>query len=104
MCAPVSALSLAAQEESRIEEGYQPPDYVHVLIAIPPKYAVSQGGRLHDRAECHPTDRGFITPHGGDEKALDAQKLPPTKTFFSPYTGRREYIIDQDAEVTDWSS
>jgi putative transposase len=33
---------LARQKESRIEEGHLCPDHVHVLIAIPPKYAVSQ--------------------------------------------------------------
>ena len=33
---------LAAQKESRIEEGHLLPDHVHMLIAIPPKYAVAQ--------------------------------------------------------------
>lgn len=33
---------LAAQKESRIEEGHLLLDPVHMLIAIPPKYAVSQ--------------------------------------------------------------
>jgi putative transposase len=33
---------LAAQKESRIEEGHLMPDHVHILIAIPPKHAVSQ--------------------------------------------------------------
>jgi putative transposase len=33
---------LAAQKESRIEEGHLRPDHVHMLISIPPKYAVSQ--------------------------------------------------------------
>ena len=33
---------LAEQKESRIEEGHLMPDHVHMLIAIPPKYAVSQ--------------------------------------------------------------
>ena len=33
---------LAAQTESRIEEGHLMPDHVHMKIAIPPKYAVSQ--------------------------------------------------------------
>jgi len=32
----------AGQKESRIEEGHVMPDHVHMLIAIPPKYAVSQ--------------------------------------------------------------
>ena len=33
---------LATQKESRIEEGYLMPDHVHMMISIPPKYAVSQ--------------------------------------------------------------
>ena len=33
---------LASQKESRILEGHLMPDHVHMLIAIPPKYAVSQ--------------------------------------------------------------
>lgn len=34
--------NLAGHKESRIEEGHLMPDHVHMLIAIPPKYAVSQ--------------------------------------------------------------
>ena len=33
---------LAAQKESKIEEGHLMADHVHMMIAIPPKYAVSQ--------------------------------------------------------------
>ncbi len=33
---------LAKQKESRIEEGHLLVDHVHMMIAIPPKYAVSQ--------------------------------------------------------------
>ena len=33
---------LAEQKQSRIEEGHLMPDHVHMMIAIPPKYAVSQ--------------------------------------------------------------
>jgi len=33
---------LAVQKESRIEEGHLLPDHVHMMIAIPPKYAVSE--------------------------------------------------------------
>ena len=33
---------LAGQKESRIEEGHLMPDHVHMMISIPPKYAVSQ--------------------------------------------------------------
>jgi putative transposase len=33
---------LAEQKESRIEEGHLLSDHVHMMISIPPKYAVSQ--------------------------------------------------------------
>ena len=33
---------LAVQKESRVEEGHLMPDHVHMLLSIPPKYAVSQ--------------------------------------------------------------
>jgi putative transposase len=33
---------LAEQKDSRIEEGHLMPDHVHMMILIPPKYAVSQ--------------------------------------------------------------
>ena len=33
---------LAMQKESRVEEGHLMPDHVHMMISIPPKYAVSQ--------------------------------------------------------------
>ena len=34
--------NLAGQKESRIEEGHLMVDHVHMLISIPPKYAISQ--------------------------------------------------------------
>ena len=33
---------LAEQRDSRVEEGHLMPDHVHMLLSIPPKYAVSQ--------------------------------------------------------------
>jgi len=33
---------LALQREAKVEEGHLMPDHVHMLISIPPKYAVSQ--------------------------------------------------------------
>jgi len=33
---------LAEQRESRIEEGHLMPDHVHMMLSVPPKYAVSQ--------------------------------------------------------------
>jgi putative transposase len=33
---------LAAQKESRVEEGHLMPDHLHMLLSIPPKYSVAQ--------------------------------------------------------------
>jgi REP element-mobilizing transposase RayT len=33
---------LALQKESKVEEGHLVADHVHMLLSIPPKYAVSQ--------------------------------------------------------------
>ena len=33
---------LARQKECKVEEGHLMPDHVHMLLSIPPKYAVSQ--------------------------------------------------------------
>jgi putative transposase len=33
---------LATQKECRVEEGQLMPDHVHMMLSIPPKYAVSQ--------------------------------------------------------------
>ena len=46
--------ALAVQKESRIEEGHLMPDHVHMMIAIPPKYAVSQVvGYLKGKSAIH---------------------------------------------------
>src|SRR5215813_12570817 len=34
--------TLAEQKDCRIDEGHLMPDHVHMLISVPPKYAVSQ--------------------------------------------------------------
>jgi putative transposase len=45
---------LAEQRESRIEEGHLMPDHVHMMISIPPKYAVSQAvGYIKGKSAIH---------------------------------------------------
>ena len=46
--------TLALQKECRIEEGHLMPDHVHMMISIPPKYAVSQVvGYLKGKSAIH---------------------------------------------------
>jgi len=79
---------LAEQKESRIEEGHLLADHVHMLIAIPPKYAVSQvvgfikgksaihlartyGERKRNYVGQHFWARGFfVSTIGRDEKVI----------------------------------
>ena len=50
---------LALQRESKVEEGHLMPDHVHMLLSVPPKYAVSQVvGYI--RARARSTWRGFM--------------------------------------------
>src|SRR5271156_5851266 len=49
---------LALQKESKVEEGHLMPDHVHLLLSIPPKYAVSQV--VSSRARARSTWLGFM--------------------------------------------
>ena len=60
---------LAKQKESRIEEGHLMPDHVHMMISIPPKYAVSQvvgfikgKSAIHLARVCGEEKRNFPMP------------------------------------------
>ena len=79
---------LARQKESRIEEGHLQADHVHMLLSIPPKYAVAQvvgylkgksaihiartyGGRQQNFVGEHFWARGyFVSTVGHDEEAV----------------------------------
>src|ERR1700674_1800584 len=55
--------NLAAQRESRIEEGHLMVDHVHMMISIPPKYAVSQViGYIKGKSAIH-----LARVYGGEE-------------------------------------
>jgi putative transposase len=57
---------LALQKESRVEEGHLLPDHVHMLIAIPPKYAVAQVvGLIKGKSAIH-----LARVYGGAEAQL----------------------------------
>ena len=89
---------LAEQKESRVEEGHLMVDHVHMMLAIPPKYAVSQvigfikgksaihlarvyGERKRNFVGQHFWARGyFVSTVGRDEKVI------------------REYIRHQEEE------
>ena len=89
---------MARQKQSEIEEGHLQADHVHMLIAIPPKYAVAQvigyikgksaihiartyAGRRRNYVGQHFWARGYcVSTVGRDEEVI------------------REYIRTQEAE------
>jgi putative transposase len=91
---------LAAQKESRIEEGHLLQDHVHMLIAIPPKYAVSQViGFIKGKSAIH-----LARVYGERKRNFVGQHFW-ARGFFVSTVGRdetviREYIKRQEVEDT----
>ncbi len=61
---------LAEQRQSRVEEGHLMPDHVHMMLSIPPKYAVSQvigymkgKSAIHIAREFAGRKRNFVGQH-----------------------------------------
>ena len=89
---------LARQKESEIEEGHVMPDHVHMLLSIPPKYAVSQVvGFIKGKSAIHiartyaERRRNFVGQHFW------------ARGYFVSTVGRdeasiREYIRNQEKE------
>ncbi len=89
---------LAQQRESRIEEGHLMPDHVHVLISIPPKYAVSQViGYMKGKSAIH-----LARVYGESKRNFVGQSFW-ARGYFVSTVGRdeaviREYIRHQEEE------
>src|SRR3972149_2637375 len=89
---------LATQKESRIEEGHLLQDHVHMLIAIPPKYAVSQVvGFIKGKSAIH-----LARVYGERKRNFVGQPFW-ARGYFVSTVGRdevviREYIKNQEAE------
>lgn len=89
---------LAEQKESRIEEGHLMQDHVHMLISIPPKYAVSQViGYLKGKSAIH-----LARVYGEKRRNFVGQHFW-ARGYFVSTVGRdetvvREYIRKQEDE------
>ena len=89
---------LARQKESVIEEGHLMPDHVHMMISIPPKYAVSQVvGFLKGKSAIH-----IARVYMGRKRNYVGQSFW-ARGYFASTVGRdeqviREYIRHQEAE------
>ena len=91
---------LAQQKESEILEGHLMPDHVHMLISIPPKYAVSQVvGFIKGKSAIH-----LARVYGEHKRSFVGQHFW-ARGYFVSTVGRdeaviREYIKHQEHEDT----
>jgi len=89
---------LAGQKESRIEEGHLMLDHVHMLIAIPPKYAVAHVvGYIKGKSAIH-----IARTYGGKRQNIVGENFW-ARGYFVSTVGRdevaiREYIRKQERE------
>ena len=89
---------LAEQKESQIEEGHLRSDHVHMMIAIPPKYAVSQViGYIKGKSAIH-----LARVYGERKRNFVGQHFW-ARGFYVSTVGRdesviREYIRKQEQE------
>lgn len=89
---------LAEYKESRIEEGHLMQDHVHMLISIPPKYAVSQVvGYIKGKSAIH-----LARVYGERKRNFVGQHFW-ARGYFVSTVGRdeeliREYIRHQEEE------
>jgi putative transposase len=89
---------LAEQKESRIEEGHLMSDHVHMMIAIPPKYSVSQViGYIKGKSAIH-----MARVYGERKRNFVGQNFW-ARGYFVSTVGRdeevtRQYIRNQEHE------
>ena len=89
---------LAAQKDSQVEEGHLMPDHVHMLLAIPPKHAVSQVvGFIKGKSAIH-----LARVYGERKRNFVGQHFW-ARGYFVSTVGRdeaviREYIKKQEKE------
>ena len=79
---------LAGQKESVIEEGHLMPDHVHMMISIPPKYAVSQViGYIKGKSAI------YIARHYAERKRNFVGQHFWARGYFVSTVGRDEEVI-----------
>ena len=89
---------LTERRESRVEEGHLMPDHVHMLLSIPPKYAVSQVvGYIKGKSAIH-----VARTYMGVRRNFVGQHFW-ARGYFVSTVGRdedvvRQYIREQEAE------
>ena len=96
---------LATQKESRIEEGHLQADHVHMMISIPPKYAVVAGDWIYKREECNSPGAGVR----GTETQFCWAALLGTRVLCVHGGPRREgdsrvHSESRKKKTSDWTS
>jgi putative transposase len=90
---------LARQKESEVEEGHLMADHVHMMISIPPKYAVAQViGFIKGKSAIH------IARHFGERRRNFVGHHFWARGYFASTVGRNEEVIRryiQRQEVED---
>src|SRR5207244_3010011 len=89
---------LARQKTCRVEEGHLRPDHVHMLLSIPPKYAVAAiVGYLKGKSAIH-----IARTYRGKERNFTGENFWARGYFVSTVGADestiREYIRDQEQE------
>jgi putative transposase len=94
---------LAEQKESRIEEGHLMSDHVHMMISIPPKYAVSQViGFIKGKSAIHlarvygETD-GILSGRASGREGITHRRLGGMRRSYGTTFGTR------NRRINDWS-
>jgi Transposase IS200 like len=90
---------LAVQKESKVEEGHLMPDHVHMLLSIPPKYAVSQmagfAGDTYPKSGDSPwiCNRRVRVPRGWDECGFSfLRRLGPISRFSQQIGSKKQDV------------
>ena len=89
---------LAKRKECEVEEGHVMVDHVHMMLSIPPKYAVAQiVGFIKGKSAIH-----IARTYGGKKRNFMGQSFW-ARGYFVSTVGRdetiiREYIRNQEAE------
>src|SRR6202790_2677022 len=82
---------LAAQKESKVEEGHLLPDHVHMLLSIPPKYAVSNVvGYIKGKSAIH-----LARTYGERKRNFVGQSFW-ARGYFVSTVGRDETVIREN--------
>ena len=99
---------LARQKESRVEEGHLMSDHVHMMLAIPPKYAVSQVvGYMKGKSAIHlarvygERKRNFVGQHFW-ARGYFVSKVGRDETMIREYIRNQEKADEKLEQIKLW--